>query len=103
MFVNAWETGRLNYIYVRTGRGSLVIANDFRYFLAPPQIVLHTSMLEPSGDLCSRTRANPAPCSSLLERARAALACSSGLGILEYARVCSSIIERHITFAPIHY
>ena len=58
-------------------------------------IVLHTSMLEPSGDLCSRTRANSAPCSSLLERTRAALACSSGLGMLER-------IERQITSAPIY-
>ena len=37
------------------------------------QIVLHTSMLEPSGKLCSRTRANSAPC-------------SSGLGMFEYPR-----------------
>ena len=43
------------------------------------EVVLHTSMLEPSGDLCSRIRANSAPCSSLFERARAVLACSSTL------------------------
>ena len=46
-------------------------------------IVLHTSMLEPSGDLCSRTQAISAPCSSPLERTRAD---PSGLGMLKNHR-----------------
>ena len=35
------------------------------------EIVLHMSMLEPSGDLCLRTRANSAPCSRILKFAQA--------------------------------